>query len=119
MIQPSDQLQFKGEPLMIIQDFQNTLRNKVVLITGAGGGIGLETAKKFALMGAKVIIAEVDKTKGLNAQTEINSICVDSAQFYFIDLKSETSIAEMKDDILNKYGCPDIIFNKWSQGLPQ
>lgn len=44
----------------IIQ-FQDTLNNKVVLLTGGGGGIGLETARILLYMGAKVIIAENDK----------------------------------------------------------
>ena len=42
---------------------KNRLKDKVVLLTGAGGGIGLETAKAFIYMGAKVIIAEFDKQK--------------------------------------------------------
>lgn len=96
---------------MSIKDYQNTLRNKVVLITGAGGGIGLETAKKFALMGAKVIIADIDKIKGMNAEIEINAINTNSTYYYYIDLRKETCIDEMKDYILDKYGCPDIIFN--------
>lgn len=44
---------------MGINDYKNTLDNKIVLITGAGGGIGFETAKYFAIMGAKVIILEL------------------------------------------------------------
>lgn len=81
------------------------------MITGAGGGIGLETAKKFVFMGAKVIIAEIDEIKGKKAEIEINAICANSAELYTINLKDETSIFKMKDYILNKYGCPDIIFN--------
>ena len=40
------------------------LSGKIVLLTGAGGGIGLEAAKAFAEMGAKVLIAEIDREKG-------------------------------------------------------
>ena len=39
------------------------LSGKIVLLTGAGGGIGLEAAKAFAEMGAKVLIAEIDREK--------------------------------------------------------
>lgn len=96
---------------MNINDYKNTLDNKVILITGAGGGIGFETAKCFVTMGAKVIILEIDKEKGINAEQIINSKYKDKAEFYHIDLANENSILEMKEYILNKYGCPDIIFN--------
>ena len=96
---------------MEINDYKNTLNNKTVLITGAGGGIGFETAKCFATMGAKVIILEVNEEKGNNAEKAINSIYKNSAEFYKIDLADEDSILKMREYVLNKYGCPDIVFN--------
>lgn len=96
---------------MNINDYKKTLDNKIVLITGAGGGIGLETAKCFAIMGAKVIILEVNEEKGNNAEKAINSIYKNSAEFYKIDLANEDSILKMKKYVLDKYGCPDIVFN--------
>lgn len=41
----------------------NMLDGKIVLLTGAGGGIGFEAAKAFVEMGAKVLIAEVNQEK--------------------------------------------------------
>ena len=43
------------------------LSGKIVLLTGALCGIGLEAAKSFAEMGAKVLIAVIDKEKGEKA----------------------------------------------------
>lgn len=96
---------------MNIKDYKKTLDNKIVLITGAGGGIGFETAKCFAIMGAKVIILEIDKEKGEKAEKVINSICKDKVEFYNINLTEENSILKMKEYVLDKYGCPDIVFN--------
>lgn len=42
---------------------KDMLAGKLVLLTGAGGGIGFEAAKSFAEMGAKVLIAEVNWEK--------------------------------------------------------
>jgi NAD(P)-dependent dehydrogenase (short-subunit alcohol dehydrogenase family) len=39
------------------------LQGKTVLITGAGGGIGLATVKLFATHGARIIAADLDNTR--------------------------------------------------------
>lgn len=96
---------------MNINDYKNTLDNKVILITGAGGGIGFETAKYFAIMGARVIILDIDKEKGKNAEKIISSTHIDNVEFYHINLAEENSILKMKEYVLDKYGCPDIVFN--------
>lgn len=38
------------------------MKNKVILITGAAGGIGSATARRFVEQGAKVVLADVDTT---------------------------------------------------------
>lgn len=96
---------------MNINDYKNTLDSKVILITGAGGGIGFETAKYFAVMGAKVIILDIDEEKGKSAEKIIASTHKDNVEFYGINLAEENSILKMKGYILEKYGCPDIVFN--------
>lgn len=94
-----------------ISQYENTLNGKIVLLTGAGGGIGLRAAENFAAMGAKVIIPEADEKKGNDAEKRIQSVFPDRAEFYRIDLADENSIWKMKDYVLNKYGCPDVVFN--------
>lgn len=91
---------------------KDKLKDKVVLITGAGGGIGLEAAKALVYMGAKVIIAEVDKKKLTKSENILtNKFGKDIVEFYEIDLSNEKQIYAMVSYIKEKYGCPDIIFN--------
>ena len=96
---------------MDIQEYKGTLAGKVVLITGAGGGIGLETARCFAVMGAKVIVLDNDREKGERAEAALRAIPGAVADFYYIDLADEGSFDAMKAFVLGKYGCPDIVFN--------
>ena len=96
---------------MDIQDFKGTLAGQVVLITGAGGGIGLETARCFVTMGAKVVVLDNDREKGERAEATLRAIPGAVADYYYIDLADEGSFAAMKAFVLGKYGCPDIVFN--------
>ena len=87
------------------------LSGKIVLLTGAGGGIGLEAAKAFAEMGAKVLIAEIGREKGEKAAEDITVKFPGAAFFLHTDLSDETAVRKMCGDILARFGCPDIIFN--------
>lgn len=89
----------------------NMLDGKIVLLTGAGGGIGFEAAKAFVEMGAKVLIAEVDQEKGEQVTTYINRQYHNAADFFPVDLANKIATEQLCEDILSKYGCPDIIFN--------
>lgn len=94
------------------KSLKNALSEKVILLTGAGGGIGFEAAKAFAYMGAKVVIAEVDNKKGTYAEDYLNdSFSGHLVDFYKIDLADEKQIISMYDYINRKYGCPDVIFH--------
>ena len=96
---------------MDIQEYIGTLAGKVVLITGAGGGIGLETAKCFAVMGAKVVLLDIDREKGAHAEEAVRAIPGAVAEYYYIDLAEEGSFGAMRDFVMDRYGCPDVVFN--------
>jgi len=94
------------------QELKNVLNGKIILLTGAGGGIGFEAAKAFAYMGAKIIIAEISKEKGEFAENAINAMYdLPPVKFYDIDLTDEKQMNSMVDYIIKTYGCPDVIFN--------
>ena len=48
------------------------LDTKVAIVTGSAEGIGEATAKLFAKEGAKVVVADINETKGTEVVNEIN-----------------------------------------------
>ncbi len=67
------------------------LAGKVALITGAGGGLGLETARLFATHGAKVVALDVADERGREA---IESLRAEGAQatYRHADVRSSTEL---------------------------
>jgi len=45
----------------------DVLQGETVIVTGAGGGIGYETARALLWLGANVVIAEINTPNGLKA----------------------------------------------------
>lgn len=91
---------------------RDCLKNTTVLLTGGGGGIGYETARALTWLGANVIIAEIDKEKGMYAQTSINNeLNTDKAWFYPIDISSESKLDKLRSAINKRFGAVDVIFN--------
>ena len=49
---------------------------RVAVVTGANGGLGLETARALAAKGAHVVMAARDQEKAAAAEADIRSGCV-------------------------------------------
>jgi NAD(P)-dependent dehydrogenase (short-subunit alcohol dehydrogenase family) len=81
------------------------LAGKVAVITGAGGGIGLATARRFTAEGARVVCADVDETAGKAAADEVGG------EFIRVDVTAEADVQAMVDLAISKYGGLDIAFN--------
>ena len=97
---------------MLTRDsFPGLLKQKTVLLTGAGGGIGVEAALSFAAMGARVILAEIDPANGEHAEEAVNAAYPASAAFYEVDLSSDEQLRRMAQWIEANYGTPDVLFH--------
>jgi NAD(P)-dependent dehydrogenase (short-subunit alcohol dehydrogenase family) len=81
------------------------LAGKVAVITGAGSGIGLATARRFAAEGAKVISADIDRDAGAKAAAEIGGI------FVGVDVTAEDEVQALYRAAVDEYGGLDIAFN--------
>lgn len=92
--------------------------NKVVLITGAGSGIGRETARKFAKKNAKVVISDVDR-EGLKQTKELILQSEDSSEDVLdvvADVSSEKEVRSLIDRIVEKHGRLDVACNNAGVG---
>ncbi|WP_369018957.1 glucose 1-dehydrogenase [Thermatribacter velox] len=83
---------------------------KVVVVTGAGAGIGAETARKFSEEGAKVIVADVDPVRGERVVKEIREKNGD-ALFVETDVSSLESVNNLFNEVVSHFGKVDILVN--------
>ena len=85
------------------------LENQVTVITGAGSGIGKETALLFAKEGAKVVVADVNEKAGEETVVEIKK----NGEGFFVklDVSNREQSKQMVKTALEKYGRIDILIN--------
>ena len=86
------------------------MKEKVVVITGASSGIGEALAKRFALAGAKVVIAARNIGK-LNKLAE--ELSKDAAEVLSVktDVSSESECRNLINETVIKFGGIDILIN--------
>ena len=85
-------------------------RDKAVIVTGAGGGIGLATARLFASEGARVVIAEFDEAKGRAAADALRAAGGD-AMALRCDVASEADVVRVVDAAFERHGRLDVVVN--------
>jgi 3-oxoacyl-[acyl-carrier protein] reductase len=95
-------------------DLQNivfpSLKDRVVIITGAGQGIGRVFAKAFAQAGARAVIAELNEEKAASAAAEILE-ADGQALAVTTDVADPNSINEMVEIVTDEYGRIDVLIN--------
>lgn len=83
------------------------LEGKIAIVTGGARGIGEATVRLFARHGAKVVIADVEDTRGIILANSLSP----SVIFVHCDVSQEEDIENLINSTVSHYGRLDILFN--------
>jgi NAD(P)-dependent dehydrogenase (short-subunit alcohol dehydrogenase family) len=87
---------------------QMRLQNKVAIVTGAVGNIGVETVKLFLEHGASVMLVDRDRARIDAALAELRS---DRADGIVADVTKADDVKRYVDATVRRFGKVDIFFN--------
>jgi 3-oxoacyl-[acyl-carrier protein] reductase len=88
----------------------SNFEGKVVVVTGAGGGIGEGYAKIFAGKGMKIVVAEINAEQGQRVADEINA-SGGNALFVKTDVSDEESCKAAAAKAIEAFGAIDYLVN--------
>jgi 3-oxoacyl-[acyl-carrier protein] reductase len=81
------------------------LADRVVLITGAGHGIGQAVAERFAREGARVVVNDLDEVRARGVADAIGGVGIAA------DVASKPAVDAMFDRIMQEYQRVDVLVN--------
>ncbi len=85
--------------------------DKAVLVTGAGSGIGRETALTFADANANVVVADIDEDGGQETVEQIEAETSSDATFATVDVTDDEDVHQAVETAVEEYGGLDVAFN--------
>ena len=89
-----------------------SMQGKVVVVTGANVGIGLETAVGVAELGATTVLACRNTAKAEAGQKEVTQrTWNDDVHVVTLDLADLTSVKNAADDVLSRWNRLDVLVN--------
>lgn len=86
------------------------LKDKRVIVTGAGQGIGRSIALKMAQEGADVVIAEMNPDTGNQTKKEVEALGRKALSFP-VDVADQKQVRGMVEEVLKTWGKIDILVN--------
>lgn len=86
------------------------VRGKVILITGGASGLGLGMARKFAALGARVVLWDINAQALQETQDELKRKSYD-VHTYVCDVSDRSTIYAVADKVKKDVGKVDILIN--------
>jgi NAD(P)-dependent dehydrogenase (short-subunit alcohol dehydrogenase family) len=89
---------------------QDMFRNKVIIITGGGTGLGLHLARRIAELGGQIAIISRNKNNLQAGEKEVKKI-TQAVISRVCDIRQTDQIKQARRDILEEFGRIDILIN--------
>lgn len=94
----------------------NTFTDKIIIITGAGSGIGKGLAEAFANRNAQLILLDINLENVKTLTEKINSNG-GKAEFDILDVSDEAKTKQIWQHVAEKYDRIDYVFNNAGYGI--
>jgi NAD(P)-dependent dehydrogenase (short-subunit alcohol dehydrogenase family)/pimeloyl-ACP methyl ester carboxylesterase len=95
---------------------QKRFEDTLVVITGAGSGIGRATALEFAEHGAEVIVTDIDQ-RAAERTAQLASTLGPRASAYLVDVSDGGAVEKFGTMLRENHGIPDIVINNAGIGV--
>ncbi len=97
----------------------NSLKDKVIIVTGGTSGMGAASSLHFAELGAKVVMASIQREEGVTLESEIQENGGE-AKYVHVDVSDEESVKRMVIETIKAFGRIDGVYcnaGVWGKGL--
>ncbi|WP_033295744.1 SDR family oxidoreductase [Amycolatopsis jejuensis] len=90
--------------------------HQLVVVTGAGSGIGRETALAFAAEGADVVVSDINPESVVETAKLLRERGVTAGE-YTVDSSDGSAVAQFASQVRADFGVPDIVVNNAGIGM--
>src|SRR5690606_23347373 len=90
-------------------------KDRVVVITGAGSGIGRATAHAFARQGARLHLVDIHRGRVEEAAAEVRLLCPE-AHAHVVDVRDAAAMEQLAQAVYARHARVDVLLNNAGVG---